>query len=93
MPNTNISWPAIGRRMQIARHALGITEQGAAAAWDVTLRTYRKWEAGAPQRGTFNVVCFAKKYDVSLDWLIVGDATRLRRHLRRTRKARWLSCP
>jgi transcriptional regulator with XRE-family HTH domain len=76
----NTSWDAIGRRMQITRLALGLTEQEAATAWRLTLRTYRKWEAGAPQRGS-NFLCFAEKYDISLDWLLGGDAARLGRHL------------
>jgi transcriptional regulator with XRE-family HTH domain len=78
----DFSWDAIGRRMRLVRLALGITEQEAAAAWQVTLRTYRKWETGARQHSsTWNVVCFAEKYDVSIDWLIAGDTASLGRHL------------
>jgi transcriptional regulator with XRE-family HTH domain len=78
----DICWDAVARRMRIARLALGITEQEAAAAWRVTLRTYRKWEAGSPPRsGTWNFCCFAEKFNVSLDWLIAGDTSRLGRHL------------
>jgi hypothetical protein len=44
----DICWDAVARRMRIARLALGITEREAAAAWRVTLRTYRKWEGGSP---------------------------------------------
>jgi DNA-binding XRE family transcriptional regulator len=77
----NISWDAIGCRMQITRLALGLTEQQAATAWRVTLKTYRKWEAGAPQRGMRSFLCFADQHDVSLNWLICGDAARLGGHL------------
>jgi hypothetical protein len=46
------------------------------------LRTYRKWEAGAPQRSsTWNVCCFAQKFNISLDWLIAGDAAKIGRRL------------
>jgi transcriptional regulator with XRE-family HTH domain len=71
----------VGRRMRLARLGLGLSEQEAAAAWQVTLRTYRKWEAGAVQRGIKNLLCFTERFDVSIDWLICGDPARLGRHL------------
>ena len=76
-----IFWDAVGRRMSLARLALGISEQEAAAAWQVTLRTYRKYEAGAPQRSIGPLLCFADRHDVSIDWLICGDPACLKRHL------------
>jgi transcriptional regulator with XRE-family HTH domain len=76
-----IYWDAVGRRMSLARLALGISEQEAAAAWQVTLRTYRKYEAGAPQRSIGPLLCFADRHDVSIDWLICGDPACLKRHL------------
>jgi transcriptional regulator with XRE-family HTH domain len=76
------SWPEIGRRYRIARLTLGLTEKEAADAYGVTLRTYRKWEAGGRQTNRSDyVVRFAEKYDVSLDWLMVGDGSNVRRHL------------
>ena len=39
---------AYGRRLRLTRIALDITEAEAAAAHGVTLRTYRRWEAGFP---------------------------------------------
>ena len=41
---------AYGRRLRLTRIALDITEAEAAAAHGVTLRTYRRWEAGSPAR-------------------------------------------
>jgi transcriptional regulator with XRE-family HTH domain len=46
---SEFSWPEIGRRFRVARLVLGLTEQEAADAYGVTLRTYRKWEAGGQQ--------------------------------------------
>jgi ribosome-binding protein aMBF1 (putative translation factor) len=37
---------AFGRRLQYVRHQLGISEQEAAAAFGVRVKTYRRYEAG-----------------------------------------------
>lgn len=47
----------------------------------VTLRTYRRYEAGSPQRGSGPIVAFAGKYDVSLDWLVGGETASIGSHL------------
>lgn len=72
---------AAGHRLRVTRLTLGITELEAAAAHGVTLRTYRKWEAGHPQRGMKYSLAFAEKYNVSLDWLWAGEGLGLRHHL------------
>ena len=74
----------VGRRLRLARLALGLTEKEAAKACRVTLRTYRGWEAGArPMSATseFKLIEFACDHDVSLDWLFRDDPRRLGRHL------------
>jgi len=39
----------------------------------ITPRTYRKREAGLPYRGWhYGFLSFARKYDVSFDWLLGG---------------------
>jgi hypothetical protein len=50
---------------------LSISESDMAAAHGITLRTYRKWEQGASQRGN-GFLAFSKQYGVSLDWLMRG---------------------
>jgi transcriptional regulator with XRE-family HTH domain len=80
-----IEWRAHGHRLRVIRAALGLTEREAAAAHGVTLRTYRRWEAGARPRHVG--VAFAERYDVSLDWLVLGKGERLGRHLTRGRVA------
>lgn len=72
---------ADGHRLRVTRAALGISEKDAAAAYGVTLATYRRYERGAPQRRTQGVLNFAKAFDVSLDWLVGGDASRIKPHL------------
>ena len=81
--NTRISWKAVGRRLRVARLVLGITEVEAASAHEVTLRTYRRWEAGGRQRG-LSFLPFATKHDVSIDWMLFGEGTGISRHLSKT---------
>jgi transcriptional regulator with XRE-family HTH domain len=57
---------ALGERLQVARRNLGISDEDAAAAFNVTIRTYRKWEAGGRPRsdryeGAAN---FVRTYDL-----------------------------
>lgn len=70
-----------GHRLRVTRLALGISEKEAAEAHGVTLATYLKYEAGGYQRGCQPCCRFAKKYRVSLDWLMAGDAGDIKPHL------------
>jgi transcriptional regulator with XRE-family HTH domain len=79
---TRAYWRGYGNRLHIVRLALGITDAEAATAYGVTLRTYRRWEAGARQSNTAKpMLSFAKRYGVSLDWLMVGKTHHLSRQL------------
>ena len=71
---------AAGRRLKITRLALGVSEGEAAAAYGVSLQTYRGYEAGKPQRG-MSIMGFVDKFNVSIDWLIAGDVRGLGSHL------------
>ena len=86
---SGIDWHLVGRRLRVTRLALGITEQEAAAAHGVTLRTYRRWEAGARQTNNPRYLLnFAEKYDVSLDWLLIGEAAGVGSHLAKNAKGK-----
>jgi hypothetical protein len=62
-----------GDRLRVARLALGITDVEAAAAGLITLRAYRKREAGLPFHSwNQGLLCFVEKHDVSLNWLVQG---------------------
>jgi transcriptional regulator with XRE-family HTH domain len=62
---------AFGERLKYARAQLGITEEETAAVFDVTVRTYRGYEAGKRP-----FICykgfedFADTFGVSLRWLV-----------------------
>jgi hypothetical protein len=50
-----------------------ITEAQAAIACPITLRTYRRREAGLPYRGWHEGLgSFATTYNLSYDWLLAG---------------------
>lgn len=98
---------SFGHRLRVTRIALGLTEKETAAAHKVTLATYRGWEAGGRTYAPESCVDFAKRFDVSLDWLVCGEADRVKRHLQlgkvailqvssrvsRERKAKYANAP
>jgi transcriptional regulator with XRE-family HTH domain len=59
---------ALGQRLKLTRLRLGITEQQAADAAKISLRTWRKFEAGGGGHKTLPIVCFAVHYDLGLNW-------------------------
>jgi transcriptional regulator with XRE-family HTH domain len=73
---------AIGRRLRTARIVVGITEQQAADAFRVSLRTYRSYEVGREPRGGINsTLKFCRLYKVSVDWVLEGEGATVGRHL------------
>ena len=83
------SWKNEGHRLRVTRLVLGLTEQEAAAAAGVSVRTWRTYEAGRPptnrRGGDYR---FAERYDVSLDWLFDGEGSGLRNHLAKCAKGK-----
>jgi transcriptional regulator with XRE-family HTH domain len=74
-------WRETGLRLRITRLTLCLSEAEAAAGYGVTLRTYRKWEAGRRQTNSPVPFCkFGEAFDVSLDWIVFGKGYGLRRH-------------
>ena len=79
MTQTNdFDYHGFGHRLRVTRLALGITEAEAAKAAGRSVETWRKYEATGKGYNTWPVVRFARHYNVSLDWLIAGDAARIR---------------
>jgi transcriptional regulator with XRE-family HTH domain len=73
--SARIDWRAVYRRLPITRLVLGISDTEAAAAARVSLRTYRKWEAGHDRPTNTGILAFAYAYDVSFDWLANGECS------------------
>jgi transcriptional regulator with XRE-family HTH domain len=78
-------WKGYGHRLRVTRLALGLTEQQAAEAYQVTLRTYRRYEDGQPQGSGSGWLRFAEKYDVRLSWLGGQGSLEIGRHLQFTK--------
>jgi transcriptional regulator with XRE-family HTH domain len=72
---------AVGHRLAVIRAVVGITEIEAARAARITLRTWRKWEAGRGRLSSRAIMHFAHEYRVSLDWLLDGEAGWIGEHL------------
>jgi DNA-binding XRE family transcriptional regulator len=85
----SIDWAAVSQRLRVARLALGLTEQEAAAELRVTRRTYRKWESGGCRllNHTARWTPFMRKHGLSYDWLIDGDGARVGKRLQRGKVA------
>jgi len=76
-------WHAFGRRLYVTRLALELGEREAAAACGVSVRSYRRWEAGRPASNSARpVVAFCSRFAVSPDWLLLGQRHLIGRHLR-----------
>jgi transcriptional regulator with XRE-family HTH domain len=75
-------WSNVGLRYRVARLALGLTEEEAAAAASVTVKTWRKWENNGPARaGHLGPLDFAAKFNVSIAWLFYGEGLGIGSHL------------
>jgi transcriptional regulator with XRE-family HTH domain len=72
---------AIGHRLRVTRNVLGITAEEAASAARVAVKTWIRWEAGHQMKGCLHLLSFARKYDVSLGWLITGETLHVGAHL------------
>jgi DNA-binding XRE family transcriptional regulator len=64
---------AFGQRLRYARSQLGISKKETAAVLDVTLRTYRAYEAGK-RSFVFHdgFLDFCVTFGVSLSWMVAG---------------------
>jgi transcriptional regulator with XRE-family HTH domain len=65
---------AFGRRLVILRETRGMSEEEAAKAYGVTLRTSRKYEKGGHHGNNEldHIMRFAARCDVSAEWLLSG---------------------
>ena len=58
-----------------------VLTMGSTSAAGVAVKTWLKWEAGHQMNGCFHLLCFARKYDVNLGWLINGETLHVGAHL------------
>jgi hypothetical protein len=82
-----------GERLRATRLVLGITEAEAAAAFLITLRTYRRREAGLMFNDPYGLLSFATKYDICVDWLAAGKGSVAAALTARSRRATFKVVP
>jgi hypothetical protein len=71
----------IGLRLRLIRAVLNISEVEAAAAHGVTVRTYRRYEAGEKQRPSFGWQKFCDLFDIPQSYYLQGVTHSLGQHL------------
>lgn len=72
-PHSTNRSTVVAHRLRVTRLMLGLTEEQAATEFGVSLRTYRKYEAGhIPSRGRWGED-FCEKYGVEFCWLWFGE--------------------
>jgi ribosome-binding protein aMBF1 (putative translation factor) len=66
---------AVGERLRFARAQLGISEEEAAYAFGVTVRTYRRYEAAKLGSWINGLADFTDTFGVSPNWLVGCEGT------------------
>lgn len=66
-------------RLRITRKTLGLSERDAAAAAGVTIKTYRKWEAGGHAQSSVTLTRLCHELEVSVTWMVSGEGRFLAR--------------
>jgi len=73
--DTRAYWKAFGERLRTVRRELKLTQREAAKVYQVSVRSYQRYEGGAPQVG-YGFLRFAEAYGIDLNWLGGSDAIR-----------------
>jgi transcriptional regulator with XRE-family HTH domain len=66
-------YQALSERLRLTRKLLRVSEQEAADAAGVTVKTYQKWESGATAPRCGFIENFCDELEVSIDWLLSGE--------------------
>jgi hypothetical protein len=72
---------AFAHRLRVARIAVAISDVEAASVAGCTVQTWRKYETTGKGRCTRAMLFFCRRYDVSLDWLFLGEGVGVGGHL------------
>jgi transcriptional regulator with XRE-family HTH domain len=63
----------LGNRLREVRKLLELTEEQAASAAGITVKRWRRWEAGLPGRGLDPLRLLCKNLEISAQWLVAGE--------------------
>lgn len=73
--------PEAGERVKVTRKALGLTQEELAGLLGVTRGALANWERGSRLADVAAMTRFCRAYNLSLDWLYMGDMSQLPRAL------------
>ena len=72
------SMPAIGRRLELTRAVFGLAQNEFCVRAGIAQNTYNQYERGVRTPSLENAIALVKVYDLTLDWLFLGDPSGLR---------------
>jgi len=62
-----------GEKLQYLRKAKGMSQEQLAGQMTVSRQAVSKWELDAAMPDTDNIIQISKLFDVTTDWLLMGD--------------------
>lgn len=83
MSKREFDYLGFGHRLRVARIVLGLTQAEMATAAGCTEKTWRKYEDTGEGNCTLPMLRVGEKFNISLDWIMDGDAGGIRDHLSR----------
>lgn len=72
MRQTDKDTQSIGARLRAARERSGDSRESAALRMDISPVSLQRYESGRREPGALVIVAFARRYDVTTDWLLLG---------------------
>lgn len=69
---------AIGRRLALTRHVLGLQQNEFCERAKIAPNTYNQYERGKKRPTIDNAIRLVETYHLTLDWIYLGDPSGLR---------------
>lgn len=69
---------AIGRRLALTRHMLQMQQNDFCERAKIPPNTYNQYERGKKRPSIANAIKLCEAYDLTLDWIYLGDPSGLR---------------
>lgn len=69
---------AIGLRLELTRAVFGLQQNEFCSRAGIATNTYNNYEQGIRTPSLENAISLCKTYDLTLDWLFLGDPSGLR---------------
>lgn len=69
---------AIGRRLELTRQVFGMQQNEFCERAKIATNTYNQYERGKKRPSIENAIALRQAYNLTLDWIYVGDPSGLR---------------